>query len=245
MTGADKNITQPSISVCMPSYNAAPYIGECIASVLAQSFTDFELVIADDGSTDDTVAAIRRFADSRIRLVEREHGYVASLNAAVRLARGKYVARMDADDVMKPDRLLIQYNYMEHHPNVDLLGGGMEFFGARKGTYVPAVRATPITMSQMLQSNIIAHPTVMVRREALAKVAELYEEQYLYAEDYKLWLTMLDRKLTLDNLPDILVKYRCSPTQNSSRHAEAQQKLVKQLQEEYAHKANHSDTVPQ
>jgi hypothetical protein len=152
---------------------------------------------------------------------------------------------MDADDIMKPDRLLIQYSYMEHHPNVDLLGGGMEFFGARKGTYIPAVRDTPITMAQMLEGNIIAHPTVMVRREALAKVPELYEEKYLYAEDYKLWFAMLERGLTLDNLPDILIRYRCSPTQNSSKHAAAQQKIVAQIKEEYAHKTNHSDTVPQ
>lgn len=229
----------------MPCYNAALYIRECIESVLAQSFADFELVAVDDGSTDNTVATIKSFSDERIRLVEREHGYIQSLNASVRLAKGRYVARMDADDVMKPDRLLIQYNYMESHPEVDLLGGGMEFFGARKGKYVPAVRDTPITIAQMLESNLIAHPTVMVRREALAKVPELYEEKYIYAEDYKLWLAMLERGLTLDNLPDMLVKYRCSPTQNSSRHAAQQQKTVTQIKEEYAHAADHSNTVPE
>jgi hypothetical protein len=121
----------------------------------------------------------------------------------------------------------------------------MEFFGARKGTYIPPVRDAPITLAQMLESNLIAHPTVMVRREALAKLPALYEEEYIYAEDYKLWLTMLERGLTLDNLPDILVKYRCTPTQNSSKHAELQQKTVAKIKEKYAHAADHSDTVPQ
>ena len=97
------------ISVCMPSYNASQYIGECIDSVLNQSFTDFKFVIVDDGSTDNTVQIIKEYADSRIRLIENDHDFIESLNTSIRLAEGKYIARMDSDDIMMPNRLIIKY----------------------------------------------------------------------------------------------------------------------------------------
>ena len=106
----------PLVSVCVPVYNAAPYLRECIDSILAQSFADFELLLADDGSTDDSRAIIRSYADPRVRLIEREHDYIATLNALLDAARGKYVARMDADDRMLKDRLRTQVDYMEATP---------------------------------------------------------------------------------------------------------------------------------
>lgn len=89
-----------SISVCMPVYNASRYLRDCIDSILSQSFTDFELLIVDDGSTDDSVEIIRSYSDSRIRLIENKHDYIGSLNLLLQEARGKYIARMDADDVI-------------------------------------------------------------------------------------------------------------------------------------------------
>ena len=97
-----------SISVCMPVYNASRYLRDCIDSILSQSFTDFELLIVDDGSTDDSVEIIRSYSDSRIRLIENKHDYIGSLNLLLQEARGKYIARMDADDVMLPNRLETQ-----------------------------------------------------------------------------------------------------------------------------------------
>ena len=89
----------------MPVYNASRYLRDCIDSILSQSFTDFELLIVDDGSTDDSVEIIRSYSDSRIRLIENKHDYIGSLNLLLQEARGKYIARMDADDVMLPNRL--------------------------------------------------------------------------------------------------------------------------------------------
>lgn len=89
-----------SISVCMPVYNASRYLRDCIDSILSQSFTDFELLIVDDGSTDDSVEIIRSYSDSHIRLIENKHDYIGSLNLLLQEARGKYIARMDADDVI-------------------------------------------------------------------------------------------------------------------------------------------------
>jgi hypothetical protein len=119
----------------------------------------------------------------------------------------------------------------------------MEFFGTRKGQFVPAVRDTPIGLEEMLQGNRIAHPTVMMRREALAKIPVLYEEEYIYAEDYKLWLTMLEHGLVLDNLPDVLLRYRTSASQNSTKYTARQQQTTLKIKKLYADKADHNHTV--
>ena len=111
----------PQISVCIPMYNAAQYIGECLDSVLSQTFTDYEVVVIDDGSTDASCAIVETYHDKRIRLVRKEHNYIATINSLFEEARGKYVARMDADDVMYPHRLQVQFEFMESHPDVDIL----------------------------------------------------------------------------------------------------------------------------
>ena len=224
----------PAISVCMPCYNASAYIEECMRSILSQSFTDFELLVADDGSSDDTVEKIRSFSDSRIRLFEREHGYIETLNFLVRQASGKYVARMDSDDRMLPDRLLIQYNYMEHHPDIAMLGGGMRFMGDRRGVFVPDVLAGPVTLADMLRHNVISHPTVLIRTSALRQLPVLYESDYIYAEDYKLWMVMLQAGLAIENLPDLLIEYRVSDGQNSTLHRKRQEETVRRIQAEYS-----------
>ena len=109
-------------------YNASLYIKNCIDSILAQSFQDFELLIVDDGSTDNSCEIVNSVRDNRIRLIRNQHDYVGSLNMLLDEAKGKYIARMDADDVMYPNRLSIQYEYMENHPDVDFIGGRMAVF---------------------------------------------------------------------------------------------------------------------
>ncbi len=104
-------INIPPVSVCMLMYNASKYLRECIDSVLAQTFQDFEFLIVDDGSTDDSVEIVQSYHDSRIRLIKNKHDYIGSLNILLDEARGKYIARMDADDVMMPMRLKIQFEY--------------------------------------------------------------------------------------------------------------------------------------
>lgn len=129
----------PKISVCMPMYNAAKYLRECIDSVLAQTYEDFEFLIVDDGSTDDSVEIALSYHDSRIKLIRNNHDYIGSLNLLLDEARGKYIARMDADDVMIPERLQVQYNYMEFHPSIDLVAAGMNYIGNGMNAYEPTV----------------------------------------------------------------------------------------------------------
>ena len=121
------------VSVVMPVYNGAAHIRECLDSILRQTFHDFEVLIVEDGSTDDTCDIINSFGDQRIRLTQNHHDYIASSNLLLTRAKGKYIARMDSNDIMMPDRLRLQFEYMEAHPDMDAVGGCIEYFGAYHG----------------------------------------------------------------------------------------------------------------
>lgn len=204
----------PDISVYMTAFNAEAFIHECIESVLSQSFSNFEFIIVDDGSTDGTIEIIKDFKDKRIRLFEREHGYIDSLNFSVNISDGYYLAKMDADDIMMVDRLLIQYNYLESNKEIDVLAGGIQFFGNKKDYYIPLIVEENISLYHFEENNIIAHPTVMIRKSSISEfLPNLYEKEFAYSEDYKLWLDLIKAGLRIDLIPDILVRYRSSPNQ--------------------------------
>lgn len=238
-------MSHPPISVIVPAYNTAATIAECIDSILAQTFTDFELIIADDGSTDNTCEIISQYKDSRIRLLRRKHDFIATLNTLLYEAKGKYIARMDADDVMMPDRLRIEYDYMEAHPEVAVVGGRMEFFSATrpvsKGERPQDVNAnndnrtkkvSVVTAYDLLESCGIYNPTSMIRREVLYKYGFKYEETYTCAQDFRLWADMLKQYLIIHNINDVLVRYRTSQTQISCKHSTLQMKLTHEVQQD-------------
>ena len=118
-----------AISLVTPTYNTERYIREAIDSILCQSFTDFECIVVDDGSTDNTRDIIRSFDDRRIVLIENKHDFIGSLNLGLDTARGRYIARMDADDIMHPDRLKIQHTIMETEPSITVCSTWMRQFG--------------------------------------------------------------------------------------------------------------------
>lgn len=136
----------PLVTVAVPAWNAARFIGECVESVLAQTFADFELLIVDDGSDDDTCGVVERYSDSRIRLLRNSHDFIKTRNTLLSQARGKYMAFVDADDRMLPDRLEVQTAFMEAHPGVDVLGGGILAFGGDSpGVAIPSLlRGVPL-----------------------------------------------------------------------------------------------------
>lgn len=224
--------TKPSVSVCMPMYNASPYLRECVDSILSQSFEDFELLIVDDGSTDDSVEIVRSYGDERIRLIENKHDYIGSLNILLDEARGKYIARMDADDVMMPERLQAQYDYMECHPSIDLVASGMNYIGNGGRTFVPPVTDRCINPKDMLESCCIAHPTVFVRTDVFKKHDLRYREEYKYAEDYRLWAEMLMSGLRLTNIERPLINYRVSCSQISHVKGDVQARVSGKIQNE-------------
>lgn len=219
--GKMKNI---AISVCMPVYNGAAHLRECIDSILAQTFGDFELLIADDGSTDASAAIVRSYTDPRIRLISCPHDYIATLNRLLSEARGRYVARMDADDLMRPDRLRTQYDYLEAHPEVDILAGGSHTFRPGEEADNVVDRTERVGYAELVEGCVICHPTVMWRRDRMEAAGLRYEEDYIYAEDYRLWAEAVRHGLCIHNLDRVLIDYRLSLGQITSRHRATQRR---------------------
>lgn len=200
----------PAISVLLPVYNAAPYVREAVASILAQTLRDFELILMDDGSTDASGEILRLLAaeDCRIRLVQRENrGLIATLNEGLALARAPYIARMDADDISLPERLQRLYAHMERHPVVVALGSAIQYMDAagRPGR----VKQYPVgdaVADAVLWGSPLAHPAVMLRTQAVREAGG-YPAAFPHAEDYALWLRLYAPG-AIDNLPDVLLRYR-------------------------------------
>lgn len=226
----------PLVSIVMPAYNMATFLLECIPSILEQDYGNFELIIVDDGSTDQTAEVVHSFPDNRIVYVRREHDYMASMNAGVRLAKGKYIIRMDADDLMLQGRIRKQVEYMEAHPEVDVCGSGMKNFGKDDSSLYGLTEHTSI-ISSLLLYNTMAHPTIIMRKESvehyIAKHGVLYDKEYVYAEDYRLWTCMAMEGFRFDNIKDMLIKHRISSQAVTSVYAEESRHTAEKIKTEY------------
>lgn len=211
----------PLISVVLPVYNCEAYVSGSVNSILGQSFGDFELLIIDDASTDATIPEIKTISDDRIRLIEKERnsGYTDSLNLGISMAKGKYIARMDGDDISLPERFSRQVDFLESHPDVILCGTAFRILGT------PTVISVPETHEQikaaLLKASCFAHPSVMVRKSALERLSLVYDKQFEPAEDYDLW-TRLVGFGKLHNLQEVLLEYRIHENQVSNTRAEKQ-----------------------
>lgn len=222
----------PRISVLMPVYNGARYLPQALASILGQSFADFEFLILDDGSSDAGPLILARAArrDARIRLLSRpRRGLVASLNELLRQARGEWVARMDADDIALPERFALQAQYLEAHPEVVCVGGAtmmIDAAGRYLTTLFPPTADAAIQAAALAGHTPINHPTAMIRRHVLA-AAGGYDAAYYPAEDLELWLR-LGECGALANLDVPVLKYRLHPDsiseQAAGRQLEAQRR---------------------
>ncbi|MCE8828599.1 glycosyltransferase [Bacteroides fragilis] len=226
----------PAISIVMPTYNMGSYLFDSVPSILGQSFENFELIIVDDGSTDQTEEIIKSFTDLRIVYIYREHEYMDSMNAGIAAVRGKYIVRMDADDLMTEDRLKKQFDFMEVHPEVDICGGGMELFGDVTGRLYPLVEHRAIAASLLLQ-NTVVHPSVIMRKSSLdeyiAKRGFLYDKTFVFAEDYHLWTCLMMEGYRFANIREILVKHRVSKEAVTSKHSVEMQKATIATQKVY------------
>ena len=214
-TSATKNMIRediPLISVIMAVYNGVDYLDEAIKSILEQTLADFEFLILDDGSKDNSLKIIQKYAsyDSRIIVITRENrGFAFSLNEMLTISKGKYIARMDQDDIALPDRFKLQIQYLENHPNVAVLGGGCHMID-HKGRYLTSF-THPETDAE-IQSKILAghcaisHPSAMIRREILMSNGG-YDLDFGLVEELDLWLR-LGEKAELANLQEPIIKYR-------------------------------------
>ena len=203
-------MSAPAVSVVMSVFNGERFLAEAIESILGQTFRDFEFLIVNDGSRDGTAEILERYRgqDARIRIVAHENrGLISALNGGIAQALGRYIARMDADDIAVAERLALQVAYMEQHPEVALLGGAVEFIDEAGRSL--GFRSNPTESAEirgaLLDRNVIWHPTGFAKRDAVV-AAGGYRNVPL-AEDYDLWLRMADGS-ALGNLETVVLRYR-------------------------------------
>ena len=205
----------PEITILMPVRNGEKYIKESIDSILKQTFTDFELLIMDDGSTDRTVERIERYTDERIRLIRRKHNFIRNLNEGLELALGAYIARMDADDIMHTERLRIQLKRMKKNPNITVCGTWAKIFsdkGNERNVFHFGHEIICEPVLELLKYNMLLHPSVMVKKEFLFNHHIKYQN-YPYVEDYKLLFDIAKAGGILFVEPQELMMLRRSDTQ--------------------------------
>jgi len=201
------------VTVLMPVFNGGKYLKKAIDSILNQTYKNFEFLIIDDGSTDNSIKIIKMYKDPRLRLVRNKKniGLIKTLNKGLSLAKGKYIARMDCDDVSLPKRLEEQIKFMDQNPDIGVCGTASKPIGKKVKWYYPT--DPDYLKCKLLFTCCISHPTVMFRKNVLEKVEY---SKYKHAEDYYLWVT-LSNKTKLVTLPEVLLKYRQHPNQVSNK----------------------------
>lgn len=198
----------PQITVLMPTYKGAKYLRETIDSVLDQTFKDFEFLIINDCSPDDSEDIIKSYKDSRIRYIKNPHnlGISGSSNYGISIAQGSYIARQDHDDISHPDRLEKQFNYLETHPEIGICGTGYHVFG-RKNKKVFHPKQDELIKTYLLFKCSVAHQTTMMRRDLFQNNGLTYDASFVSSNDRKLWIDACS--LTkFHNIPEILLEYR-------------------------------------
>ena len=217
-------MSTPAISVIMAAYNGASLIVETLESLKAQSFADFEVIIVDDCSTDDTLAVARGFDDPRIRVIaaETNQGVVASRNRAVAEARGRYIAALDHDDLCHPDRFARQVAYLDEHPETVLVGTAAAIL--EDGVLLPGSLApvsTPMLIEWLLRiENPLVWSSVMMRGDAARQLDPFTRPGMVFAEDFDLY-HRIGKLGTIARLDDELMTYRRHTGSASQRHVDA------------------------
>ena len=217
---------EPKISVVMPAYNAEKYIAETIDSILSQTFSDFEFIIINDASTDSTQEIIESYKDQRIQLInnEQNQGVAKSLNIGLAAATGKYIARMDADDISLPQRFQIQFDFMEQHPDIDICGSWMETFGSKK-----EIIKVPLSHEDIRDNTFfscaIMHPSIVFKHSLNLR----YSSEFPRAEDYDLWCKKIN-KWKFANIPEVLMLYRIHENQIGEAHRSEQDNNANDIQ---------------
>lgn len=216
----------------MAAYNAEAHLPTAIRSILGQSFADFEFIIIDDGSTDRTAEIIAAHDDPRIKAIRNPEnlGLIRSLNRGLDAATGTYVARMDADDEALAERFEQQVRFLDAHPEIGLCGTAIETFGARSEHW--ALICEPARVKcQLLFDPGLSHPTAMFRRSLVVRHGLRYDERYLHAEDYALWVRFADLA-GIANLPDVLLRYRLHAQSVSHANREVQRQTAERIRRE-------------
>lgn len=204
---------RPQVSVIMPVFNGEKHLNEAVDSILDQTFREFEFIIINDGSVDNTSKILKTYSDDRICIIQRENkGFAPSLNEAIQLSKGRYIARMDADDIALRNRLQLQFDFLESHPEIDIVGGqAYTIDGDGRITGEMRKPISRVNISKYIKyATPLCHPTYFVRKN-------VYEITNGYrtvspGEDYDFLLRAFEQKIIMENLPEKILKYRSTPT---------------------------------
>ena len=227
--------TTPKVSVLFPVYQTASFLREAMDSILAQTFTDFELIVLDDCSPDNAKEILDTYQDPRIVRYrgEQNAGLANVLNVGLEMARGEYIARMDSDDISLPNRLSVELEYLEKHPEIDLVSAGMQLFGAKDEVWIREQNPEKVKIAALFHSPVL-HPTSIWRRASFERQGLRYRQEMVPAEDYDLWVRALVKGLKLVNLPEPLYKYRIHEAQATMQTDKTAAKS-KEVREAYLH----------
>jgi glycosyltransferase involved in cell wall biosynthesis len=216
----NKSTNIPRVSVVIPCYNASSTIETALGSISQQSYRPLEMIVVDDGSTDSSLQVLRKLSEDepRLRIISRKHeGIIPSLNAGIDASTAPYIARMDADDLAHPDRIIKQATYLDSHPDVAVVGClvegiPIEEIGEGFKLYLKWVNGL-ITHEEIVREIFIesplVHPSVMIRREWLDRVGGY--EDHGWAEDYDLWLRLYLAGARFEKVPELLLEWRERP----------------------------------
>lgn len=202
----------PKVSVLMPVYNTREeYLRPAIESILNQTFSNFEFIIINDGSTDNSPQVVQEYADkdSRIKFInnKKNSGLIAVLNQGLELCTGEYIARMDSDDISRPERFAKQVAYMDLHPECGALGTWAQKFNSRGLLSVFKHIKNVKILDLLLYGSCVVHPSAMIRRSVLTAYGISYNHDYKHAEDLQLWVEIA-KVSEIHNLQEILLNYR-------------------------------------
>ncbi|MFL5753380.1 MAG: glycosyltransferase family 2 protein [Bacteroidia bacterium] len=222
------------VSVLMPAYNAAQFVGEAISSVLEQSYENFELIIINDGSNDSTESEIALFDDERIHYYKNEQniGLIATLNNGIELCKGKYIVRMDADDVCLHKRIEKQVQFMEQHSEVAVAGSWYYAFTLADGIEVKGGEDPDVLKSTLIFNTPLCHPATIIRKSILNSYNFRYDPKYRHVEDYELWMR-ISKVAKISNVQEFLFRYRSHDMQVSMQHNGYQKDVADVLRGRY------------
>jgi glycosyltransferase involved in cell wall biosynthesis len=226
-----RDLTSPAVSVVVPAFNSELFVGPAIESILQQTLTDFELIIIDDGSTDDTLGVINSYKDPRIRVLRNAQnlGLATTRNIGIDAASGRYIAWLDSDDLSHPSRLKRQVSFLDSRSNLALCGTWGRTIGLENNVPMRYPRKPASIRSRMVFDNPFLTSSVMVRSSVLKGLSERFREDYAPAEDYDVW-ERIPREFGLANLPQYLTFHRQHAGQVSIRQSDIQRSAVRQVQ---------------
>ena len=229
-------INKIKISIIMCAYNSEKFIEASIMSILTQTFSNFELIIINDGSTDGTATIINKFSktDKRIKQInfKKNIGVYVRRNIGINLAKGKYLAFMDSDDISLPKRLEIQYNYLQQNPEFYLIGSSYEIID-KNNEHIRneiAITGFPTIKNILPEKMLFLTSSLMLRNDKKNK----FRVKFIYAGDYDFVLLLLSKGYKMNNLPDILVKYRININSITGSKRSIQRRFSDKCKEFYA-----------